>query len=317
VSLRKMLVVAALALGSSLPTIPVSAQEVSADEAVAYASWHAASDAGDVAKATAAAEAYLKQFPSGQYADFLQKWLVQARFTNLDAAIKAQNIDAMLKVGREILAADPDNLNVLYALAFNLRLRELLANPQKFDHARDAQEFSEKAISLIDSGKTLAGVQNFDKNGTLAWLYQIQAILAANESHAEEAAKLYEKSTSLAPDDVGIAGRNMLAVLSIRQADYTEAARAYNALPEEARSAAEPSEEVKAARDRVDKEADGLIDIAARFVVFGKAKKLPATTIEKVNQVLESAYKTRFPEDTTLEGLQKILQEKGGAPAGA
>ena len=36
----------------------------------------------------------------------------------------------MLKVGREILATDPENLNVLYALAFHLRRKELLAHPE-------------------------------------------------------------------------------------------------------------------------------------------------------------------------------------------
>ena len=49
-------------------------------------------------------------------------------------------------------------------------------------------------------------------------------------------------------------------------------------------------------------------------------KGLPAATRDRVNQALETIYKTRFPEDTALAGLQKILQEKEaalGAPAPA
>jgi tetratricopeptide (TPR) repeat protein len=320
VVLRKLLAPAAvLALGAALVLVVGSARsataQVGAEEGAAYTAWLGASQANDVPKAIAAAQDYLKAYPQGQYAEFLTKWLNQARFSALDAAIKAQNMDEMIKVGREILASDPDNLNVIYALAFNLRLRELLANPPKFDHAAEAKEFAEKAVSLVESGKTLAGVQSFDKDATLAWLDQELAILAVNAGNTEEAVKLYQKSSSLAPDDVGIKGRNLLAELTIRQSEYSDAAKAYNELPEADRSAAEPSPDVTAARDKVNTAADALIDVCARFVVFGRAKNLPAATVDKVNDVLETAYKTRFPEDTSLDGLKKILEEKGGAPA--
>jgi len=294
----------------------VGAQEISAGEAVAYGAWLQASQANDIPKAVETAEAYLKEFPSGGYAEFLQKWLAQARYTTLDAAIKAQSMDVMIKTGRRILATDPENLNVLYALAFNLRLRELMASPPKFDHAQDTKDLSQKAIALVESGKTLAGVQTFDKNATLAWLYQSQAMLAANEGNAKQAIALYLKSSALAPDDVAIKGRNLLNVLAMQQGDYTEAAKAFNALPEADRAAAEPSEAVKAAREALNGEADALVETAATFVAFGKAKNLPAATVDKVNQVLETVYKGRFPEDTALEGLKKILADKG-ARAGA
>jgi tetratricopeptide (TPR) repeat protein len=323
VSLRRFLaptIALALVAGSTLALAPAraSAQEVSADEALAYSEWRAASQANDLPKAMAAAEAYLKKFPSGQYADFLNKWVAQARFSALDAAIKAQKVDEMIKVGREILATDPDNLNVLYALAYNIRLRELLASPQKLDHAKDAKEFAQKAVSLIDTGKTLAGVPNFDKNATLGWLYQVLAVVAAAGGDEQAAVGLYQKSSSFAPDDVQITGRNLLAELAIAQSGYTEAAKAYNALPEADRGAAEPSEAVKTARAHLDSEADRLIDVAARFVAFGRAKSLPAATVEKVNELLETVYKTRFPEDTTLDGLKKLIQEKAAPkPPGA
>ena len=107
----------------------------------------------------------------------------------------------------------------------------------------------------------------------------------------------------------------MLAVVSLRQAKYGELAKAYNALPAEDRAAAEPKPEVKAAKDALNAEADGLIDAAAGFVAFGRTKNLPAATVDRVNQLLETVYKGRFPEDTTLEGLKKILAGKGLAAA--
>ena len=96
-----------------------------------------------------------------------------------------------------------------------------------------------------------------------------------------------------------------------------EAAKAFNALPEADRAAVDKPE-VKAAREKLNTEADHVIDVAARFVALAKVKGLPAPTRDKVNQTLEAVYKVRFPEDAALAGLQKILQEKEaalGAPA--
>ena len=109
-------------------------------------------------------------------------------------------------------------------------------------------------------------------------------------------------------------------MLAVEQADYAEAAKAFNAIPEADRGATDKPE-VKAAREKLDAEADGLIDVAARFVALANVKGLPAATRDRVRTALEAVYKVRFPEDTALAGLQKIVQEKeaalGGAPAAA
>jgi len=316
VHLRKTLAAVALAAAATLalalaPAAPAAAQDVVQDEGAAYRAWHDASQAGDNAKAMAAAKAYMEQYPTGQYADFIKKWYGTAQMTALDAAIKEKRTADMIAVGRDILATDPENLNVLYALAFNIRRNELFAAPQNFTNAPAAVEFSKKAIGLVESGKTLTGVQSFDKNATLAWMTQILAVNEGKNGSAEEAIKLYEKSTSLAPEDPSVAARNLLAVVSLRQAKYTELAKAYNALPAEDRAAAEPKPEVKAAKDALNAEADALIDAGASFVAFGKAKNLPAATVDRVNQMLQTVYKGRFPEDATLDGLNKILAGKG------
>jgi hypothetical protein len=231
--------------------------------------------------------------------------------TALDAAIKQKRTADLIKVGREILAGDPQNLNVLYALAFNIRRNELLVSPPNFANAPAAAGFAKKAISLVESGKTLVGVQSFDKNATLAWLYQTLAVIEGHGGSPVEAAKLYEKSSSLAPDDVAIKGRNLLNMISMEQSSYSDAAKAYNALPEAGRTAPEPPDAVKAARETLNAQADRLIDTSAAFVAFAKAKNLPAATVDRVNQTLEAIYKGRFPEDATLDGLKKILADKG------
>jgi tetratricopeptide (TPR) repeat protein len=313
VFLRKTLALIVLGIFVCAATAGV-AQE--ADDATAYGAWLASSQANDIPKAIEAAEAYLAKFPTGAYADFIKKWLSQTRLSTLDTAIKAKDMTGMIAAGRAILAHDPENLNVLYALAFNLRVRELFASPQNFGHAAEAKEFAQKAVALVEGGKTLTGVENFEKDATLAWLYQVLAAVEANGGGTVEAIKLYEKSSSLAPDDVAIKGRNLLSVIGLQQAAYSEAAKAFNALPEAERTAAEPSDALKAARDVLNGAADAFIETAAVFVAFGREKKLPAATVDRVNQTLETVYKGRHPEDADLAGLKKILADKG-VPAGA
>jgi tetratricopeptide (TPR) repeat protein len=292
------------------PLSPAVAQEEEGqEEALAYHAWFAANQQQDNVKAVEAAEAYLEKFPNGEYAEFLSKWVAPAQLAALNDAIKAGQVDNMLAVGNRILAKDPENLNVVYALAFQLRRRELIAKPRSYAHAADAVKLSRKAISLVESGKTLAGVENFDKNATLAWLYQNLAIVEGKGGASNKAVELYQKSTSLAPQDPAIAGRNLLEVLSWRQASYAKAANTYNALPEEQRGA-NPTPEAQQARAKVDAEADALIDVATSFVALAEVKSLPQATRDKVYGVLESVYKSRNPDDAEAAGLRAAIDAK-------
>jgi len=317
VNVRRTLAIAGSSLLATLISLqappPLVAQEVVQDEGASYRAFHEASQAGDVAKAIEAGKAYLEKYPAGQYADFIRKWQDTAQMTLLDTAIKERRTEDMIKVGEEILAKDPENLNVIYALAFNVRRNELLASPPVYQNAPAAVSFAKRGITLVEAGKTLTGVPNFDKGATLAWMTQILAIDEGKNGSEAEAIKLYEKSTAFAPGDPLVA-RNLLAIVSLRQGNYAELARAYNALPDADRAAAEPSPEVQAAKDALNVEADALIDAAAGFVAFARSKGLPPATVDRVNQLLETVYKGRFPEDAALDGLKKILADKG-APA--
>jgi tetratricopeptide (TPR) repeat protein len=305
------LLAAIFLLGPSLSgSMTAAAQDAAPDEAAAYRAFHEASQGTDTAAALAAAKAYLDKFPSGQYADAIKKWQDQARLTQLDAAIKDKRTADMLAIGKEILAADPENLTVIYALAFNIRRNELLASPPVYTNADTAGELATKGIALVEGGKTLSGVASFDKSATLGWMTQVLAINAGKAGDAAEAIKLYEKSTAFAPGDPQLVGRNLFSVVTLRQSRYGEVAKAFNALPDADKTAAEPKPEVKAAKDALNNEADALIDAAAGFVAFGRSKGLPPTTVDRVNQLLETVYKNRFPEDATLDGLKKILAAK-------
>jgi tetratricopeptide (TPR) repeat protein len=302
---------AALFSFQSVP--PVVAQEVVQDEGAFYRAFHEASQAGDTARAIEAGKAYLEKYPAGQYADVIKKWQESAQMTLLDSAIKEKRTADMIKVGEQILAKDPETLNVVYAIAFNIRRNELLAAPPVFTNAPAAVEYAKRGIAMVESGKTLTGVATFDKGATLAWMTQILALNESRNGSPAEAIRLYEKSTAFAPADPLVA-RNLIGVVALRQGQYAELAKAYNALPEADRAAAEPTPEVKAAREALNVEADALIDAAAGFVAFGRSKGLPPATVDRVNTLLETVYKGRFPADAGLEGLKKLLADKG-APA--
>ncbi len=169
--------------------------------------------------------------------------------TALDAAIKEKRTADTIAVGREILAADPENLNVVYAVASQVR-GEMLARPPVYDNAAAGVEFAQKGIAMVEAGKTLAGVATFDKNATLAWMTQVLALNAQKGGNAKEAIALFDKSTAYAPGDPAIAGQNLLRVVALRNTAYAEAAKAFNALPEADRAAAEPPPAVKAAQGR-------------------------------------------------------------------
>jgi tetratricopeptide (TPR) repeat protein len=282
------------------------AQEPSAEETIAYQTWFAANSQNMQDKAKEAAQAYLKQFPNGQYAAYLKNWLLGPKLQAMGAAVQAKNTEEMIKAGREILAADPENLGVYYSLAFNLRRLEMAASPANFAHSKDAAEFAAAAIKLIEAGKTIEG-GTFNKNASLALMYQVQAMDAANAKNTEQAIALYKKSSAADPTSVAIGAYNLLALASLYKAPYDEAVKAYQAFPEADRQAAEPPAEVKAALDKVYTTADPLIDTWARFVALARARNVAADTRDKVAASLQTVYATRHAGDTS--GLEPLIQK--------
>jgi hypothetical protein len=209
----------------------------------------------------------------------------------------------MIKVGRDILKADPENLSIHYGIAFNLRRLELAASPANFTHAKEATEFSNSALKLIEAGKVIEGGR-FNKEASTAILYQIQALIAVEAKNNEEAIALYTKSSASDPGNVGVVAYNLLALASLYKAPYDAAVGAYRAFPEADRQAA-TSPEVKAALEAVYAKADPLIDAWGRFVALTRARNVAAETRDQVLGSLKTVYSTRYAGDTA--GLEPLL----------
>jgi tetratricopeptide (TPR) repeat protein len=280
-------------------------QEANIEEVTAYTAFHAAQTAGDAAKATELARAYLEKFPKGQYAEALTKWLGGARWARFNEAIKKKDMAGMVTVGREALAQDPADINYLYWMAVNLRQNELLGGGDA--NAAAAAEFSRAAIERIEAGAVPVGVDaaKWNKDAVLAVLHQNLALVAARQDKADEALQHYEKSSALAPRDVAINARNTLGCGTLHKSKYDDAVARYQALPEAARTSDPPSADATAAVDLANKEADAAIQCWARFLAVTAAN--PSETRNKVEQALAALYQYRHPDQP--QGYQALVEK--------
>jgi tetratricopeptide (TPR) repeat protein len=284
-------------------------------EADAYKAWYDVRTS-DVPKAMELAKAYLQKFPDGQYAKYLKtQWIPSQRGVLFTQAMNAKppDIAKMIQLGNEALGEDPNNLDYLYLLAYTLRQSEL-AN-KNFSHAAEEADYTNRAIKLFEEGKVPAVVDKgkFNKNSTLAYLYQTLAVIEqGNKKNTDKALEYYRKAATLDPTDPA----NYLNCGSLHQGKYQTAAAKYQAIPEADRTASDPKPEVKAALDDVNKEADAVIDCWARFMAVSANNAAYGPTRTQVSSALTDLYKYRHPDSP--DGLQKLIDQykaQAGAPS--
>jgi hypothetical protein len=301
--------VAAMVAGTGWAQDPV-------EESVAYQAWYAANEAKDVAKAVQLAKDYLAKYPKGQQAEFLGKWLSGARGALFNQAIQKKDMATLIDLGKERLAEDPNDLAYLLSLALQLRRNELFASPPVFTHGALAADFSQRAIALIDSGKTPPGADpaKWQKNDALGWLHQNVAAVRYKEEKKDEALAAFTKSSELDPDNATVVAYNELYCGLIHKDRYDDAAKRFQALPEEEKKAAEPSAAVKATLEEVNKHADEAIKAWARFVALSEAKNILTATREQIGKTLADLWAYRNPQDP--EGYKKLIDSfRPAAPA--
>ncbi|MEK6320099.1 MAG: hypothetical protein AABN33_00305 [Acidobacteriota bacterium] len=312
---RSLIMMAALALSLAL-FVPLAsaktlvpgpvAQDPTPEEAAAYKAWFEANNAKDYPKAMELAKAYLEKFPTGKYAEYLKtKWAPGVRGILFQKAAQEKNVAEMIKIGKEVLAADPDSLDYLSALVVQIRTNELFASPPNFTHAADAADFAERTIRLIEAGKSPTGADpKFNPKVTLAYMHATLAVIHEHDKKTDKTLAEYVKAAELEPSNATYSfhcGR-------IHNDRYAAAAQKYQAIPEADRDAAEPKPEVKAALGEVNKEADAVITCWARFLgLTASNKDFSADTRAKIEKALTDLYKYRHPD--TPDGLQKLIDQ--------
>lgn len=284
-----------------------AAQDAAKQEADAYKAWFEANNAKDYVKGMELAKAFVAKFPTSKYTDYLKGWIKQARGVLFNQARQAKNIAEEIRIGKEALADDPENLDYLYLLAIDIRVVELSANPPNFAHAADAKEFTDRALKIIEStGKmpAVADKATWKQNVTTAYMHQTMGIIDQKDGKKDEALEHYKKAASLDPSIPGY----FLSVGVLLYEKYDAAAKKFGAFSAEERSATEPKPEVKAALDAVNSSADAVIEYWARYLGLTlKDKDKYGQTRTQIETAVTELYK--FRHDDKTDGLQDLINK--------
>ena len=267
-----------------------------------YRVWYEANAANDLPKAYELGKRYLREFPRGKYSAYLNKWLPNARAKLFNTAVSAKDTDALLSLGNEALANEPDNLNYLITLAQHLSTNELYASPPNYTHAAEAESYTRRAIKLIEAGKQPANSANWDRNQSLTYFYQVVAGIEERNNNLDSAVIYFDKATKTDP-------ANALPFFRsgrIYQQKYAAAAERYRAIPEAEKNAAVPRSEVQALLKEVNGSADAMIDRWVKFLKLTSTNNTFGATRDKVEQAVAELYKYRHPESP--DGYQELIK---------
>jgi tetratricopeptide (TPR) repeat protein len=300
------------------------AQDQKEAEAAAYKLWYDANSAKDYPKAMELAKAYLEKFPAGQYAGYLKdKWIPQMQGYFFKQAADAKNVPEVIKIGKEVLARDPDNLDYLSALVVQIRSNELFSTPPNFAHAAEATDFAQHTIRLIEAGKTPSGSDPnvFKKNVTLAYMHQTLAVIYDHEKSVDKALAEYEKAGALEPTNPAYSfhcGRIHNDKYATAATNYEAAQKKVDAIPDADRNATDPKPDVKAALDEskaaladVNAQADAVITCWARFLGLTVDDK-KWDIRPRIQQAFTELYK--FRHNGSTDGMEKLIDQNRASP---
>ena len=330
---RTIIMMAALTFSLALfmpPALASSAllgttvQDPTPEEAAAYKAWFDANNAKDYPKAMELAKAYLEKLPSGKYAAYLKdKWIPSLNPFFFNKAVESKNVAEIIRIGKEVLARDADNLDYLSALVVQIRTLELFATPPNYAHSAEAGEFAERAIKLIEAGKTPTGADptKFNKNVTLAYLHQTLAVIYEHDKNTDKALAEYDKSASLDPSNATFffhCGRIHNDKYAAAAQKYDAAQKKADAIPDADRKAADPKPEVKAAVDEaknalteVNGQADAVINCWARFLGLTVKNNPWGATRAQIEKAFTDLYKYRHNDST--DGMQKLIDDNAAS----
>lgn len=86
-----------------------------------------------------------------KYAGYITRKEMGPRFARFDAGVKASNADEVYAAGKEILAKQPDNINVLVAMGLVGANQSTLANSYKY--TEDGLKYANMALAKVKGGE--------------------------------------------------------------------------------------------------------------------------------------------------------------------
>lgn len=266
------------------------------EDAASYAQWYAVRS--DIPVAIGKAEAYLERFPNGQYAAYLTTWIAAAAGISFNDAVKAKNVTEVIRIGKSVLAQDPDNLDYLCGLVIQINTNELFARPASFAHAGEQADFAPRVIRLLESGRTpTSNGQPFSRNATLAYMHGTLGTIYEHDQNPDMALKEYETAASLAPSN----GTYAFHCGRIHNDRYIIAVRKWQTLPDQ-------SAEANAIFGDIMREIDAIITywssglaLTARSAEWGEARPV----IERIVTDFRN-YRNGVGDDSARSGTASI-----------
>jgi hypothetical protein len=263
----------------------------------------------DQAKAYDDAKKYLACPPgevteaSQKIVDYLKKWVKayedgtkKIRFREL--LYKEKKYPEAYALGKEILAAEPDNTMVTVHLGAN---GYLVANNPSL--AAESLEYAKKAIQALDSGKVITDWEELGKQDVaVAYLNFTVGALTLEKDPANALKNLLKAAQFETPLKKSAATYGYIAG-AYETGPYAKLSDAYKACC----AGKEETPESKLALANINQIVDRMIDGYARAVALAGTDPAYAKQKEQWNDSLTQWYKFRNATDTQLTGLKDLL----------
>ncbi len=239
----------------------------------------------------------------------------QALYTRFDTAVKAKNWDDVYASGREILAGEPDQLDVMITLG-SIGYDELFEGRTTFKYNDDTLRFARQAIAAIEAGKTSKTFGLFqwsfkDKQTALAELnltigYLTQVALKNKKDAAPFLYKVTQSITAAAKNPIPyeLIGRFYFDELNAL-VEKIKTAEAAQSPTDTAEVAQKKVDDIKALVALANGTAERAMDAFSRAFTNAEPKAVDYKKQMKSN--VEAAYKLRFGKvdgvDTWIAGV--------------
>ena len=217
-------------------------------------------------------------------------------------AVDAKKTDDAFRIGKEILAEQPDSGTVVLNLGY-MGFVGISTGDTKY--AADAILYTDQGIALIDAGKVTDGFAPFaDKDQALAWCNYINAIASQNTDLPSGAAHMYKATTY--QSDIKSTLDPYYYIAFYYEGIYEKASVE---LKKKIDAKTISVDDEKTAKAHVDKAVDLMMDAYARALKFGEAAKSPK--VPEVKTRLGVVFKFRRG---TSEGLDEYLKYTTSLP---
>lgn len=216
--------------------------------------------------------------------------------TLIDGLVQSKRTDEAFTIGAEIVAKNPDSIEVLIQLV-SAGTNEAKNKNGKF--VTQSLQYGTTAIQLIEADKKPAWMDVTAwakyKSVTLPSMHQSLGLLYLVSGNRAQAKESYTKASSLAPSDPF----NYLMLGAVLDQDYNDAAKRYQTMP------AGPAKEAEL--PKVLAAMDSIIDAHAHMLALSEGTPTLQDVRKQVLEDFERYYKYRHNSSTA--GMQELINK--------